>query len=86
MKNRKPSLYQQKLIAKELQKNEIQTKKICLEVALKKVRELKAELKSLMTGIEVPQKAIAKIRKELEEQDGIARSISEWLDAHKDCA
>lgn len=78
MKIRKPSLDAQKKHADELLKNELVTRRACLETANKKIDELIEKIKSGDTS--------KKIQKELAEQYEIAIGIKAWIDSHEKTA
>lgn len=71
MKRRKPSLSQQKEEARINLVSEIKLKKICLEVANKKIDTLAEQIKQGDTS--------KKTRKALEDQVDVALNIKKWL-------
>lgn len=71
MKRRKPSLSQQKEEARLNLVSEIKLKKICLEVANKKIDTLAEQIRQGDTS--------KKTRKALEDQVDVARNIKTWL-------
>ena len=71
MKRRKPSLSQQKEEARLNLVSEIKLKKICLEVANKKIDTLAEQIKQGDTS--------KKTRKALEDQVDVALNIKKWL-------
>ena len=81
MKNRKPTLAQQKATADTLLLNEAKNRKLFLSVAKAKCEELKAELKELQFK-DVPKKDVKKLQKRLEEQTSVLESHNAWLKEH----
>ena len=78
MKSRKPTFDAQQKHADELLKNEVIIRKECLKTAKAKVNALLEQIKSGDNS--------KKTKKELAEQQEIARGIIAWVQAHEKTA